>query len=302
MECAIVNLVEPGDRVLVVCIGLWGERAADMAERNGGEVKRLSADHGQAITIDAFREAMSSFHPHVVFVCHGESSTGVRQSLDGLGEICTKNNALLIVDTVASLGGAEFAADQLGIDCVYTATQKVLNAPPGVAPISFSERAIDKIKSRKTRVHSFYFDALLLGNYWGCIEGEPRRYHHTAPISTVYALRAALALLAEEGIEHCIRRHAENAQHLYDGLHSIGLELFVDNPDYRLPCLTTVKVPAGVDWKAVVDKLMSQRIEISGGLGPTIGKIWRIGTFGINSSPECIDRVVKALDGALKTK
>jgi len=302
MECAIVNLVEPGDRVLVVCIGLWGERAADMAERNGGEVKRLSADHGQAITIEAFREAMSSFHPHVVFVCHGESSTGVRQPLDGLGEICTANNALLIVDTVASLGGAVFAADQLHVDCVYTATQKVLNAPPGVAPISFSERAVDKIKSRKTRVHSFYFDALLLGNYWGCTEGEPRRYHHTAPISTVYALRAALALLAKEGIEKCVHRHAENAKRLYDGLHSIGLELFVENPDYRLPCLTTVKVPAGVDWKAVVDKLMSQRIEISGGLGPTIGKIWRIGTFGVNSSPESIDRVVKALHEALKTK
>lgn len=188
---------------------------------------------------------MSSFHPHVVFVCHGESSTGVRQPLDGIGKICTDNNALLLVDTVASLGGAAFAADHLDVDCVYTATQKVLNAPPGVAPITFSERALyvmvssilfislfifrTKIKSRKCKPHSFYFDALLLGNYWGCFDGEPRRYHHTAPITTVYALRAALALLADEGIERCVQRHANNAQLLYDGLHRIGLELFVDN-------------------------------------------------------------------------
>jgi alanine-glyoxylate transaminase/serine-glyoxylate transaminase/serine-pyruvate transaminase len=266
--------------------------------RNGATVKRLIADHGQAITIEAFREAVSSFKPHVVFVCHGESSTGVCQPLTGLGAICAEHNALLLVDTVASLGGAPFAADALGVDCVYTATQKVLNAPPGVAPISFSDRAMAKIKSRSTPIHSFYFDALLLGNYWGCDDG-PRRYHHTAPISTVYALRAALSRLAEEGVDECVQRHAQNAQLFYKELHDIGLELFVDNPEYRLPCLTTVKVPAGVDWKAVVDKLMSQRIEISGGLGPTVGKIWRIGTFGVNSSPETIGRVVKALKEAL---
>ncbi|CAD6199184.1 unnamed protein product [Caenorhabditis auriculariae] len=292
MECALVNLLERGDRFLVVEIGLWGKRAADLAIRMGIDVNIVAAPHGEAI---------EEYKPQVVFVCHGESSTGVVQPLDGIGEICHQTGALLLVDTVASLGGARFDADALGVDCVYSATQKVLNAPPGLAPISFSDRAIEKIRNRKTRVASFYFDALELGNYWGC-DAEIKRYHHTAPISTVYALRTALAIVAKEGIDASIDRHYQNAQLIYKLLEANSLEPFVEKEEWRLPCLTTVKVPAGVDWKEVADDLMAEGVEIAGGLGPTVGKIWRIGTFGLNSDKTKIEQVISLLARAVKKR
>ncbi|VDP46986.1 unnamed protein product [Heligmosomoides polygyrus] len=208
-----------------------------------------------------------------------------------------------IVFQVASLGGAEFRMDEWGVDCVYSATQKVLNAPPGLAPISFSEKAMQKIKNRKTRVPSFYFDALELGNYWGC-DGQPIRYHHTAPISSVYALRSALAVVAKEGVDEGVRRHAENAKFLYEKLKEAGLECFVEQEKWRLPCLTTVKVPPGVDWKGVMEEMMRQGTEagIAGGLGPTVGKLWRIGTFGGNSDKTKIEKVIKLLADTIKRK
>ncbi|KAI1717070.1 aminotransferase class-V domain-containing protein [Ditylenchus destructor] len=300
MECAMFNLLEPGETVLVLQNGVWGQRAADLGRRMNLDVKLLHVPEGQVIDMEDFIEAVEKFKPAVAFLCHGESSTGVVHPLEGFGEVCRNNGALLLVDTVASLGAAPFHADALQVDCVYSASQKVFNCPPGLAPISFNDRAIAKIRFRKTRVPSFYFDALEIGNYWGCFTNEARRYHHTAPISLVYALRESLAMVGREGIQNMVNRHLANAIQLQDALESIDLELFVNNPNHRLPCLTTVKVPRGVDWKAVQSDLMAQGIEIAGGLGPTTGKIWRIGTFGVNSDPAVIGQLIGALRNVLE--
>ncbi|KAK6738516.1 hypothetical protein RB195_020551 [Necator americanus] len=301
MECAVINLVERDDVFLVVEIGIWGKRAADLGARIGAKVHTVTAPHGCAVEVEAIEEALAKYKPAVLFVCHGESSTGVCQPLVGLAEACHRHGTLLLVDTVASLGGAEFRMDDWDVDCVYSATQKVLNAPPGLAPISFSDRAIQKIKNRKERVPSFYFDVLELGNYWGC-DDQAKRYHHTAPISSVYALRAALAVIAKEGIDEGVRRHVENAKFLYEKLKEERLECFVEQEKWRLPCLTTVKVPEGVDWKGVMEEMMKQGTEIAGGLGPTVGKLWRIGTFGGNSDKQKIEKVVKLLAETIKKK
>uniref|UniRef100_A0A0K0FFM4 Alanine--glyoxylate aminotransferase n=1 Tax=Strongyloides venezuelensis TaxID=75913 RepID=A0A0K0FFM4_STRVS len=301
MECAMVNLLEKGSKFLVVQNGLWGSRAASLAKRMGIDVKVLEIENGKAAKIDEFSEAVKSYRPDVVFICHGESSTGVVHPLEGFSKVCHDNNALLLVDTVASIGGTPFNANELEVDCVYSATQKVLNAPPGLAPISFSDRAVEYIKNRKTPVASFYFDALELGNYWGCY-GEQRRYHHTGMISMVYALRTALTDIVKEGIEESVTRHQENAKILYSKLNEIGLEPFVDDKSIRLPCLTTVKVPENVAWQEVIGCMMGKGIEIAGGLGATAGKIWRIGTFGQNSNPQTIEKVTKNLKMCLENK
>ncbi|KJH50654.1 aminotransferase, class V [Dictyocaulus viviparus] len=301
MECAIVNLLEKDDVFLVVDIGIWGKRAADLGTRIGATVHTVTAPHGCAVENDVIKEALNKYKPSVLFVCHGESSTGVKQPLEGLAEVCSHYGTLLLVDTVASLGGAEFRMDEWGVDCVYSATQKVLNAPPGLAPISFSDKAIHKIKNRKVRVPTFYFDVMELGNYWGC-DDQPIRYHHTAPISCVYALRSALAVIANEGIDESVCRHEDNAKFLYQKLQEVGLQCFVEHEKWRLPCLTTVKVPDGVDWKGVIEEMMKRGTEIAGGLGPTVGKLWRIGTFGCNSDKQKIEKVVTLLAETIAKK
>uniref|UniRef100_A0A0N5A694 alanine--glyoxylate transaminase n=1 Tax=Parastrongyloides trichosuri TaxID=131310 RepID=A0A0N5A694_PARTI len=294
MECALVNLLERDSKFLVIQNGLWGGRAASLAKRMGVDTKILEIENGKAATLEEFKKAINEYKPDVVFICHGESSTGVMHPLEGFGKVCHDNGALLLVDTVASIGGAPFKGDELGVDCVYSATQKVLNAPPSLAPISFSDKAVEHIKNRKTPVASFYFDALELGNYWGCY-GEARRYHHTGMISMVYGLRTALGNIVKEGIDESVKRHEENAQILYKELNNIGLEPFVKDKNLRLPCLTTVKIPENVSWQKVIGCMMNENIEIAGGLGETLGKIWRIGTFGKNSNKEAIESVTKQL-------
>uniref|UniRef100_A0A914EHN8 Alanine--glyoxylate aminotransferase n=1 Tax=Acrobeloides nanus TaxID=290746 RepID=A0A914EHN8_9BILA len=268
MECAVMNLLEPGETVLVVQTGIWGQRVADLVDRLGGRVQTLNVEAGKAATLEMFSKAVEDCKPALVFVCQGESSTGVAQPLEGFGDVCQKNGALLLVDAVASIGCVPLQMDALNIDCVYAATQKVLGAPPGLAMISFSERAV---------------------------------YHHTAPISLVYALREALSEIANEGLEQCLLRHRQCADFLYSKLEKIGLKPYVQEKSIRLPGLTTIELPPNVEFKLIIDKLMSQGIEISGGLGPTVGKVWRIGTFGVNADKEKILKTVHALDEALKT-
>jgi len=299
MECAILNLLEQGETLLVLQNGIWGHRAAELGRRLGLKVERVVVPDGTTISLDQAKQALQKYKPAVTFVCHGESSTGVMHPLEGYGELCHEHGSLFLVDTVASIGGAPFHSDELNVDCVYAATQKVLNVPPGLAPISFSDRALAKIRYRKTPVASWYFDALELGNYWGCFSGEPRRYHHTAPISLVYALREGLSAVAKEGIENIVGRHQQNAQYFYACLAEIGLEPFIMNEELRLPCLTTVKVPEGIDWKVIQGKLLARGYEIAGGLGATAGKIWRIGTFGVNSNDSEIDGLMHALKTVL---
>ncbi|KAM8804804.1 alanine--glyoxylate aminotransferase [Eudromia elegans] len=300
MEAALINVAERGDIVLVAVNGIWGERAADMAARLGADVREVRKAPGEFFTARDIEEALVQHHPAVLFLTHGESSTGVLQPLEGLGELCHRHGCLLLVDAVASLGGAPILMDQLGIDILYSAPQKVLGAPPGSAPISFSERAREKVLRRKTRPPSYYLDVLCLGSYWGC-EGPLRKYHHTAPIQSLYCLREALAMLAEQGLEKSWVRHRANCASLCQGLQELGLELFVKEEKARLPTITTVRVPEGYNWQDIVAYVMDKHgIEIAGGLGPTAGKVFRIGLMGYNSSAANVERVLQALRDTLE--
>ncbi|XP_054495534.2 alanine--glyoxylate aminotransferase [Molothrus aeneus] len=300
MEAALFNLLEPGDTVLVAINGIWGQRAAEIARRLGANVCELLKPPGKYFTPQDIEQGLVQHKPLVLFITHGESSTGVLQPLEGLGQLCHRHGCLLLVDAVASLGGAPIFMDQQEIDVLYSGSQKVLNAPPGSAPISFSERARDKLLRRKTKPPSFYLDMGCLANYWGC-DGEPRRYHHTAPINSFFSLREGLALLAELGLESSWERHRANCSLLCQGLLDMGLELFVEEEKARLPTITTVRVPEGYSWKDITAFLMDKHgVEIAGGLGPTVGKVLRIGLMGCNSSRASVERVLGALRDALQ--
>ncbi|KAI8516976.1 hypothetical protein Bbelb_055570 [Branchiostoma belcheri] len=307
MEAAVVNMVEPGDVVLVAVHGLWGERCADMCSRNDKLETwcwwLYMGCGGRGVLTCAPGTGIEYHKPCMFFICHGESSAGVLQPLDGIGDICHRNDCLLLVDSVASLGGTPLYMDQQGIDILYSGAQKVLGAPPGASPISFSPRARGKLARRKQKVPSFYFDMNLLSDYWGVglQKGQPRKYHHTGPISSVYALREGLAKLAEEGLENCISRHQQNALLLHQGLQAMGLELWVKDKAARLPTVTVVRVPEGVNWKDVASYIMNKySIEISGGLGASAGKAWRIGLMGHNCTRDNVELVLRALKDALQ--
>ncbi|XP_072771224.1 alanine--glyoxylate and serine--pyruvate aminotransferase a isoform X2 [Nerophis lumbriciformis] len=300
MECAIFNAVEAGDGVLVAVNGIWGERAAEMAERIGARVNTIAAPPGGFFTNAEIEQALSKHRPVLFFLAHGESSTGVLHPLDGIGLLCHKYDCLLLLDSVASMGGAPVCMDQQGIDIMYTGSQKVLNAPPGTAPISFSERACQKIFNRRTKPVSFFLDLSWLANYWGCDDKPSRMYHHTAPVSAFYALREGLAVLAEEGLESSWERHRNVAEYFHAGLERMGLKLFVPDKTARLPTVTTIVAPHGYDWKEITAYVMkSHNLEISGGLGPTVGMVLRVGLMGCNSSQAKVDMVLAALRDAL---
>lgn len=299
MEAAAINLLEVGDVALVGVNGFWGARLADIAERNGSVAKRIVKPMGQVVTLEEIEQGLKEHKPKIVFLTYGESSGGTAQPLQGVGELCHKYGALLLVDSVAIVGGAPLFMDEWNIDVLYTGAQKVLGAPPSVSPIAFSQRARDAIAARKTRVRSFYFDAAELANYWGCDEG-PRRYHHTGMISGVYALRESLSLLAEKGLEKSWEEHAACSQLLYDGLEKLGLGLLVQDKSIRNPCVTVIRVPEGVDWKKVSDHAMNKhKLEIAGGFGELAGKVWRIGVMGYNCTPQKVDTTLNVLKEAL---
>ncbi|XP_020624089.1 serine--pyruvate aminotransferase-like [Orbicella faveolata] len=301
MEASIMNLVERGERILVCVNGMWGSRAREIAERQGCDVRVLEKSPGEYYTRDEIEQGLKEHKPSVLFIVHSESSSGICQPMDDLGALCHKHNCLIIVDTVASLGGTPFLTDDWDLDCVYSGSQKCLGSPPGIAPITFSPRAMAKINSRRTKVPSFYLDMIELGNYWGCDE-DPRRYHHTAAINLVYALRESLALLAEEGLENSWKRHHDTIEHLWAGLEKMGLEMFVKDKAHRLPTVTSVKIPEGFpDWKAVPEYLMKKyKLEIVGGMGPTVGKVWRVGFMGHNSYTENVDTFLRLFKEAIE--
>ncbi|MBN3289491.1 SPYA protein, partial [Polypterus senegalus] len=300
MEAALFNTLEHGDKVLIGVHGIWGERAADISERIGADVKRLVKVPGQYFSLNEIEQALSEHRPVLFFITHGESSTGVVHPMDGLGDLCHKYNCLLLVDTVASLGGAPIYMDKQGIDILYSGSQKVLNAPPGTAPISFSDRARQKIASRKTKPVSFHLDIGWLSNYWGC-DGKPRVYHHTGPVSGFFSLRESLAILAEKGLENYWKHHEETALYLHERLENIGLKLFVKEKHMRLPTVTTIAVPEGYDWRDITAYVMKNySMEITGGLGPSVGMVLRVGLMGYNCTKANADLVVKALADALQ--
>ncbi|XP_062050105.1 alanine--glyoxylate aminotransferase [Lepus europaeus] len=300
LETALFNLLEPGDAFLVGANGIWGQRAAEVGERIGARVHPMIKDPGSHYTLQEVEECLAQHKPVLLFLTHGESSTGVLQPLDGFGELCHRYKCLLLVDSVASLGGAPIYMDQQGIDVLYSGSQKALNAPPGTSLISFSDKAKSKIYARKTKPFSFYMDVQLLANIWGC-DGKPRMYHHTTPVIGIFALRESLALLVEQGLEKSWQRHREVTQYLYRRLQELGLQLFVKDPALRLPTVTTVLVPAGYRWRDIVSYVMDHfSIEITGGLGPSAGQVLRIGLLGCNATRENVDRLAAALKQALQ--
>merc|ERR550534_2604553 len=299
MEASVVNLLA-GETALVCQNGIWGQRLADMVERNGCNAAKLQCPMGQVFSLDQIEDGLKKHKPALVFVTFGESSAGTAQPLEGIGELCQKYNALLLVDSVAALGGLPLFMDEWGIDVLYSGAQKVLSSPPATAPISFSQRARDKIAKRKNKCSSWYFDAAELANYWGCDEG-PRRYHHTGMVTSVYQLREGLARLSEEGLEKSWADHQQCAEQLYQGLAELGLQCQVEDKAIRNPCVTTIKVPDGIFWKDVADYAMKNyRVEISGGLGELAGKVWRIGIMGYNARPENVKLALGALGEGLK--
>ncbi|MDH7568037.1 MAG: alanine--glyoxylate aminotransferase family protein [Armatimonadota bacterium] len=295
MEAALVNVLEPGDTAVVCVNGVFGERMCDVAARCGAEVTRVDAEWGRAIDPGAVASALRGKRPKVVAVVHAETSTGVLQPVAEIGALARQAGALFLVDTVTSLGGVPVCVDQWGADVVYSGTQKCLSCPPGLAPITFSERALEVVRARKTKVQSWYLDMTMIEKYWS---GE-RLYHHTAPISMNYALREALRIVHEEGLEARFQRHRRNQEALLAGLEGMGLSLFAD-PAHRLPSLTTVWVPEGVEDGVVRKRLLDEfHIEIGGGLGPVKGKIWRIGLMGYASRPASVLAVLSALERIL---
>jgi len=292
MEASVDNLVEPGDRVIVGVNGVFGTRLVDMAGRAGAEVEAIEVDWGTPIPIEAIEEALRRKSAELVMLVHGETSTGVMQPIEGVGDLCQEHGAMLLLDCVTSLAGAPVTIDDWGVDVCYSGAQKCLSVPPGVSPLTFSERALTKLEKRGSKVASWYLDMTMIRNYWG----ENRAYHHTAPINMVYALHEGLRLILEEGLENRWERHRRHAAALQAGLRAIGWEPFVDEA-WRLPPLTTIKPPEYVDEKEFRGRLLREHdIEIGAGLGPLAGEVVRIGLMGASSSPESVLRFLTATE------
>ena len=295
MEATIANAVEPGDVVLIGVAGYFGNRLVDMASRYGADVKTMTKPWGQVFSLDEIRTQLNTHRPAILALVNAETSTGARQPLEGVGELCQEVGCLLLVDTVTSLGGVPLFLDEWGVDLAYSCSQKGLGCPPGASPLTISPQAMDKIQQRRTKVANWYLDATLLQKYWG----QERTYHHTAPINLYYALRESLRLMAEEGLENSWKRHQVNAEYLWEKLEELGLSLHVEK-NFRLPTLTTVRIPQGVDGKEISQKLLNEyNIEIGGGLGELKGQVWRIGLMGFNSQKENVDRLIEVLQKVL---
>jgi alanine-glyoxylate transaminase / serine-glyoxylate transaminase / serine-pyruvate transaminase len=296
MEATIANSVEPGDVVLIGVAGYFGNRLVDMAQRYGADVRVIQKPWGQVFSLEELRAAMTEHRPAILALVHAETSTGARQPMEGVGDLCREFGSLLLLDTVTSLGGVPIFLDDWGVDLAYSCSQKGLGCSPGASPFTMSPRAIEKLQRRANKVPNWYLDMVLLGKYWG----TERVYHHTAPINLYYGLREALRLIAEEGLANCWQRHQKNVEYLWDQLEAIGLSLHVEKP-YRLPTLTTACIPDGVDGKVVARQLLeAHNIEVGGGLGELAGKVWRIGLMGYNSRVESVDLLIEALKQVLR--
>jgi len=297
MEAAFVNLVEPGDRVLVCANGVFGERMADVAERCGANLRILSGTWGQPFDPAVIQEELRAFQPRVLAIVHAETSTGVLQPLEEFPKILKNHpDTLLLVDTVTSLGGHPVKVDQWGIDVCYSGTQKCLSCPPGLAPITFSPRAMKKIEGRPKKVQSLYLDMNMLGKYWA----SERKYHHTAPVSMNYALLEALRIVREEGLESRYERHRRNHLALVAGIEAMGLHMFVEKP-YRLWSLNAIRIPPGIEDARIRQRLLDEyNLEIGGGLGPLAGKIWRVGLMGYSSCETHVLHFLTAMEQALR--
>lgn len=301
MEALVANFVDPGDRVVCGVNGLFGTRMADELRRAGADVVQVDADWGRAIPVEQLLEAAGGGKTDAIVVVHGETSTGVAQPLEGLADWCREHDALLLLDCVTSLGGHPLRLDEAGVDAAFSGTQKCLNCPPGLAPFTAGERAIAKLRRRESPGRSWYFDLSLVLDYWSPDASSARSYHHTAPINMVYALREALRIVVgDEWLPTTWERHRRAHHALLDALGVFGCERLAPDGEQLHPLLA-VSPPPDVDEAAVrKGLLLDHGIEISGGLGPLAGKLWRIGVMGVGANREPQEQLVRALATLLK--
>jgi alanine-glyoxylate transaminase/serine-glyoxylate transaminase/serine-pyruvate transaminase len=292
MEAALSNFIEPGDHVLIGVIGYFGERMVEMAERYGAKVDRLDVAWGEVLETEVVAEALKKERYKLLALVHGETSSGALQpNIKAIAEATHANGALLLLDTIASLGGVPVEVDAWDVDVAFTAAQKALSASPGVSPITLNQRALDVLAKRKTPVGNWYMDLTAIQKYWG----GARNYHHTAPVNLNYALREALRMVAEEGLEARFARHQSNVEMLWEGLEDLDLEMLVRREN-RMTTLTTVKTPPSADANVVKQRLLDEyNIEIAGGFGPLAGQIWRVGLMGGSSRREYVSLFLAAL-------
>ena len=298
METCFVNLIEPGDKVIVCDNGVFGGRMSSNVTRLGGELVLVKQEWGRAVDANVLEDALKiNRDAKIVAFVHAETSTGVRSNAKALCELARQYGCLSIVDCVTSLGGCDVNIDEWGADAVYSGTQKCLSCAPGLSPISFSERAVDTIKKRKTEVSSWFLDLNLVMGYWG--GGQTRAYHHTAPVNALYGLHESLLILKEEGLENAWQRHIDNHLALRIGLEDLGINFVVPEAE-RLVQLNTVTIPEGADDAVVRRQLLNEfNLEIGAGLGALAGKVWRIGLMGFSSNPKNVLLCVKALKSVL---
>jgi alanine-glyoxylate transaminase/serine-glyoxylate transaminase/serine-pyruvate transaminase len=298
METCFVNLIEPGDKVIVCQNGVFGGRMKENVERCGGTPIMVEDEWGKAVDLAKVEAALEQ-HSDAVIVAfvHAETSTGARSDTKELVELAHRYDCLTIVDSVTSLGGCELKVDEWGIDTIYSGTQKCLSCTPGISPISFNERALEKVRNRSSKVQSWFLDLNLVMGYWG--SGQKRAYHHTAPVNALYGLHEALCILQDEGLENAWDRHIKMHNALKAGLEAMGLTFIVDEA-HRLPQLNAVSIPEGADDATVRNRLLNEyNLEIGAGLGALAGKVWRIGLMGHSARAENILLCVSALEAVL---
>ena len=298
MEACLVNLLEPGDKAIICVSGYFSERMVEIVKRCQAEPVIVASEWGTIIKPEQLEEALKKTGKvKLVAAVHAETSTGACQPLEEISALTKKAGALFVVDAVTSLGGIPLKVDEWKIDAIYSGTQKCLGCPPGLSPVSFSADAFSVMEKRQHAIQSWYLDVHLLKNYWG----KERFYHHTAPISMVYALREALRLVLEEGLENCFARHKFHSKALVAGLEAMGLKMVVAE-EYRLPELNSVYIPQGIDDATVRSALLNEYgIEIGGGLGKFKGEVWRIGLMGYNSKKENVMLFLAALESILRS-
>jgi alanine-glyoxylate transaminase / serine-glyoxylate transaminase / serine-pyruvate transaminase len=297
MEAAICNTIEPGDKVLIAAHGFFGLRMYDMAQRYGADVELITCRWGDVFSTEDIKAALDKHPAKVVGIVHAETSTGALQPLKEIADLVHERGGILLVDAVASMGGVPLKVDELDLDVVYSGSQKCLSCPPGASPITFGPRALEVLKNRKTKVANWYLDVTAIQSYWG---EENRTYHHTAPITSIFALYEGLRVIAEEGLENVWARHQANAEFLWEGLEEMDMTLHVPE-QYRIPALTTVQIPPWADDMNIRSQLMADyNLQISGGLGELKGKVWRIGLMGHSSRRENVELLLAALRRLLK--
>jgi alanine-glyoxylate transaminase / serine-glyoxylate transaminase / serine-pyruvate transaminase len=296
MECALVNTIEPGDDVVVGVAGLFGQRLAEIAKRCGANVRTVETEPGTPLDTSALANALTK-DTKLLAVVHAETSTGVWQPLDGLKEATQDSQALLVVDAVTSLGGIPVEVDAWGVDVCYSGTQKCLSVPPGLAPITFSVKAMERIARRAEPCRSWYLDVTLLTGYWG----ESRVYHHTAPTGMLAALDEGLRIVLDEGLDARWRRHEQLGRQLQTNLEEMGFSLLAPK-EHRLPQLTTARLPGDADEKALRKTLLERHdIEVGAGWGPLAGRGWRIGLMGASCRPQKLDRLLLSIRDVLSS-